>query len=341
MRKGDVSARVWGMSGQHHEFPASGLASVFQGHLARLSNLVLPPSEHVSPDIDTSIQPFDTRGKLAFFEQHFPVVMQLFRDVGIHPQDSAQIFDPYRNEISKESYINIGEHCIAVASAAACIAKQLGLDAEQVLLITERALVHDLNKPYEIMRKSAKRDGLVDEVYTASAYESVLPLLRSNGASEELVRYMANAGSEAGHNSLAGFIEVSPHGGIRLVRGRLQEKVVHLADDITYTNNPPAGVPVLSAFFSPWERMLIANAVEKYPFLWSEGLACDAHGTIVPVKNVKNPGEGLIPVGTYMDLQILVSNLIAAEFQSIIAPQSLETPEYFIKRIVRAGVNEY
>ncbi len=289
---------------------------------------------------DTEVKPFDPLSQLAHFEREFPEQMKLFRLVGIHPTESTNPLNPYTKELSSENFSNIGEHCIAVAHCASKIAsalvKQQLITEEDAHWITERALVHDLNKPFEIMRRNAQKVGLAEDVYSVSAYEKLKPLLDEAGIPPELSEYLIKAGAETGHNSLKTFIIAGPDGFEGLVRGMVSEKIVHLADDMTFTSNPKDGQRPITVFLTCWERMLASQFIEKYPSLWNEGLVASDDGSITGVRDLKQIPEGHKVIGDYAELQVRVANTIARELQLLVDPGSREKPESFIRRVVNA-----
>jgi hypothetical protein len=285
-------------------------------------------------------QPFDPLTQLARFEQEFPAQMKLFRFVGIHPTETVHPMNPYTKEISSESFSNIGEHCIAVAHCASVIAHALVvrgiLTEDDARLITERALVHDLNKPFEIMRRNAQKNGFTEDVYSISAYEKLQPLLIETGIEASLSEYLVNAGAETGHNSLRMFIKAGPNGYDGLAQGMIAEKIVHLADDMTFTNHPKEGQSAVTVYMTCDERMIASHFHEKYPFLWSEGLVARQGGEILPVKDLSTIDEGLKVIGSYADLQVKVANAIARELQLLLEPESTEEAKDYICSILHA-----
>jgi hypothetical protein len=289
---------------------------------------------------DTEVKLFDPLSQLDRFEKEFPQQMKLFRLVGIHPTESSNPINPYTKETSTENFSNIGEHCIAVAHCAsklAAVLVQQGLISdEDARWITERALVHDLNKPFEIMRRDAQKAGLAEDVYSVTAYEKLKPLLDEAGISPDLSEYLIKAGAETGHNSLKTFIVAGPDGYEGLVSGMVAQKIVHLADDMTFTNNPKDGQRPITAFMTCWERMLASQFIEKYPFLWAEGLVASDSGAITGVRDLRQIPEGQKEIGNYAELQVRVANSIARELQLLVAPSSPEKPESFIRRVVNA-----
>lgn len=240
----------------------------------------------------------------------------------------------------KESFANIGEHCISVGFLTSRICGALvgaGLiqesDADGII---ERALIHDITKPFEILRRNAVKSGLLQDAYTPAAYEALRPLLIESGLSSELANYLVNAGKETGHNSLKDFIVAGPNGLQGIVKDRIAEKIVHLADDMTFTSNPQPGEPAVTYFLTPQERMDASNFRSRYGFMWSEGLALDSNGKIVALRDLAAAGKEHQMLGNYADLQIKVSTAIAREFQLYLNPASTEPAELFIKRLAHS-----
>ncbi len=292
-------------------------------------------------ETDISVQLFSPKDVLADFEARFPKVFELFARVGIHPTKSLGIHNPYTGKQETEDFRNIGEHCIAVGYAASKIMDALvraGVaeqsDADYVI---ERALVHDLNKPYEIIRRKAKGMDVPEEVYSASAYDKLEPLLLELGVSEEMVSYLVHAGKETGHNSLKDFLALGEGGVTGITRDMIAEKIVHLADDMTFTSTPQKeGQEPVTAFLTPKDRMYASGFIEKYLWMWKEGLGVDDSGTICVVDDVRLPNEGITVLGHYANLQVQVSHAIAREFQLYLDPSSSQEAAAFIRDLIRA-----
>ena len=76
----------------------------------------------------------------------------------MHPVDGTlkPIFNPYTAKFEAHDFRNIAEHSVCVALATLRIATQLvateNLEINQLRELARRALLHDLNKPYEILR---------------------------------------------------------------------------------------------------------------------------------------------------------------------------------------------
>lgn len=293
-----------------------------------------PSAQRSSAGEIKRIEPLDL---IADFEARFPQIFELFKTVGIHPLNPAAIIDPYTMQPVSESFANVGEHCVAVAHCASQIAGALEragiVSAAERDKIIERALVHDLSKPYEILRRNAQRGGAAIEVYSVSAYEKLHPHLLQLGFPEELATYLVNAGKETGHNSIKDLIAVK-NGAIELRDGILSEMIIHLADDMTFTDAPPAGQRPFSAFLTPWERILASNFIAKYPWLWQKGLGSDAQGALSEVADVQNPPSGISILGHYANLQVRCGDLICRKIQELIDPASTQDASLFVKELV-------
>lgn len=275
---------------------------------------------------------------LEWIERKFTSQMLLMKLVGIHPDSQESIMNPYTRKVSAQSFSNIGEHCIAVAYCATKIAQRLehcgALSPQQVDTIIERALIHDLTKPYEIMRRDAQREGMKEDAYSTSAYEQLLPKLKEIGVTDEISQYLVNAGKETGHNSIAQFLEVGAGGELKLIRGAIVEKVVHLADDMTCSAIPARGSEPVTTFLSCAERMEASQFVSRYPFLWKEGLSVNSRGEIRHVQKIDIQTQGELVLGSYAALQVRLAGLIAKEIQSRIAPNYRGDPELYITNMV-------
>lgn len=106
---------------------------------------------------------------------------------------------------------------------------------------------------------------------------------------------------------------------------------------MTFTSNPKDGSRPITAFQICWERMLASQFIEKYFFLWTEGLIHDGKGSITSVRDLNQIPEGQSLIGDYAQLQVLVANSISRELQLYIDPGSPEEAQSFIRRIVNSG----
>lgn len=290
---------------------------------------------------DMTAKTFDPLKHIEMFEARFPDEMNLHRQVGIHALDKSEVFNPYTKQFTPERFNNVGEHCMAAGYCALKIAEAMRdsgvIDEQAVQWIVGRALIHDINKPFETMRRDAAKSGIVPEdIYSIAAYEMVKPFLLTAGIPEKTAQYVARAGSETGHNSFKDFIVPGEQGIERLVADKMLEKIVHLADDMTFTNNPEKGKRARTVFLTCRDRMFSAGFIEKYPFLWTEGLAKGSDGAIIPVRNIENLAEGQTLIGHYAALQVQIARRICIELQVLIDPSSRVDPEDFIKKIVNS-----
>ena len=291
-------------------------------------------------DGDITLEVFSPQEILEDFEARFPRVFETFTRVGIHPTKSFPILNPYTETLETEDFTNIGEHCIAVGYAASKLVVALAqtdfMQEEEAERIIERALVHDLNKPYEIMRRKFMGGDATEQIYTPTAYEKLRPLLFETGVSHDTASYLMAAGQETGHNSLKDFIALGEGGIVGTIPGRLAEKVVHLADNMTFTSTPRAAhqKPV-TAFLTPKDRIFASGFIEKYPWMWSKGLGVNDSGSVKEISDVSSLPKDLTLLGNYAELQVLVSRALAREFQLYLEPTSTEDPALFILNLIR------
>lgn len=303
---------------------------------------MLAEASEVMPNLEreailAEARPFDPLTRLGEFAERFPFAIQILRIGGVHPTEDAVMDNPYTGKPHDESFTNIGEHCLAVASLAATLAFRLHergiLSSGEAGLVTSRALVHDANKRIEIMRRNAVREGAIDDAYSPRAYETIKPILQAQGIDQELVDYMAGSGKETGHLSIRDFLAL-PDGIPSLVPDRFAEKIIHLADDMTSTSIPLPGERPLTVYLTPWERMVASDFPNRYPFLWKEGLAFDTQGVVAVVPDIAQAEPNLSYVRSYAYWQPWVSNEICQEIQSIVDSENRQRPEYFIKDLV-------
>ncbi len=288
-----------------------------------------------------TLQAFAPLDHIHTFQARFPAEMELLRLAGLHPLHRTHPINPYTLQPSNDSFSNIGEHCIAVAYCAATIASALVqrevLSEQDAHWITAAALLHDANKSFEIMRRDAQRAGLIDDAYSVAAYDELGALLQAVGFAQDPAERLSKAGSEAGHNSLRLFIKAEPDGSWGLTPGLIREKVVHLADDMTFSSNPPYPHERFTAFMPCDERMRAAKCDEKYPFLWTEGLVRQRSGEIAAVKNINAISADETLLGSYAELQVQVSRLISRELQHLITPASDAAPEAFMCQLMNSS----
>lgn len=285
-------------------------------------------------------EPVNFDRTLPDFESRFPVEMGILRLGGVYPRERNEgVVNPYTGELDTEYFGNIGEHCLAVALCAEIIANNiLEKDDPRKRTIVARALIHDSTKRFEIMRKKAVRAGIIDDAYSAKAYDTIKPLLEEKGVAQDIIEYMANAGSETGHISFIDFVYL--HNGILTLRteDNLAEIIVHLADDMTHTPITSAGETSNTYFLTTPERMEASNFPERYPFMYKEGFGFDKEGNPVLVKDVSKT-QGLFHVKTYAEWQVWIASEMAKHLVGLMSPQTpIEDPQQHLKDIVNKAI---
>lgn len=301
-----------------------------------LEGSFLPRRPTTAHYTDTSVPAIDSTVLVDWLNTEFAPVANLFRKVGIHPVDVSPVYNPYTKEMESESWGNVGAHCIAVGFAAKTVAEELAkvgaVEHADIKKITTRALIHDVLKPFEKFRAKHLKTNSGD-AYTPAAYESVKPHIEGMFDDPGLVSYLMSAGRETGHNSKAHFIKTEGQHWRGGLRGTIAEQIVHLVDDMTSTGLGTGG-QVTNVYLTPWERMLQSNFLDKYPFMRTEGLGVDAHGEIIPLRDLQKIPEGIVILGSYWDLQVQVSDAICHKFQSILDSSSQAHPAAFMKGIL-------
>lgn len=282
-------------------------------------------------------RPFDPLTRLENYTARFPLAIRLLQIGGVHPTQDSRMDNPYTKEPDNESFTNVGEHCLAVASFAEAVAQGLQikgiLTATEVGLVTYRGLIHDANKRIEVLRRKALKAGVIEDAYSLKAYETIIPILIAQGFDQETVNYMARAGSETSHLSIKDFLTLAD-GIPALVPGRIVDKIIHLADDMTSTSIPQAGEKPQTVYLTPWERMVASDFPNRYPDLWREGLGFNPAGEVTPIQVIANADRNLRWVRNYVYWQPWLSNEICREIQGIIDPESRQKPEYFVKDLI-------
>lgn len=272
------------------------------------------------------------------FERKFPQAFRVLEVGGVHPDKNEPMENPYKNnELDSEDFRNVGEHCVSVGICANKIAEELlssdAINDEMYRNITERSLIHDTNKRFEVFRKKARGPDQSEGVYDKEAYETMQDLLRDQGVSSDLLGYIEKAGKETGHGSLRDFISISDDGEIILNPERsLEEMIVHLADDMT--SSPLPGTKGDTKFVTTGERMEAGKFEERYPFLYKEGLGFGENGKVMNIKDCEETDSNLSQVKTYAEYQEVVAKLICEKLKSLMSLDSDEDSEEYIKKIV-------
>lgn len=249
------------------------------------------------------------------FKESHQIAFELLDIGGVHPEKVSSIENPYLDgEIDNEDFRNVGEHNVAVGICADNIAdvlvKKGVLTEEGKSEIVLRALIHDANKRFEVMRKKAKRTGKDVDVYGEKGYETMFDYLKQNfpDLSPTLGVYLKNAGMETGHTSLKDFVTVNQSGEPYLkYHVQLPEMIVHLADDMT------SSLDGKTNWVTAAERMKASDFENRYPFLYKEGFGFDSDGNVIFVEDINDSDKDLVTVKSYAEWQKLVAKLICNE----------------------------
>lgn len=185
------------------------------------------------------------------------------------------------------------------------------------------------------MRRKAVRAGAIDDAYSSKAYDSIKPLLEEKGIAPDIIAYMANAGSETGHNSFVDFLQVRDGAPTLKTEDNLAEMIVHLADDMTYTSIVQDGETADTYFLTAPERMEASNFPQRYPFLYNEGFGFDQIGNPVFVKDVSQASSKISHVKTYAQWQVWIAAEISNHLVNLMSPQTpVEDSQEYIKQLV-------
>lgn len=293
----------------------------------------------------TSLEMFRTA--LEKFENNFPQAFQALEIGGVHPINNGPMENPYTHEWDNEDFRNIGEHCVSVGMCANRISDELlktgVIDEEKYKKITERALIHDANKRFEIFRKKAVKSNGTKGVYDDEAYDTMHSLLQEQGIEGDLLEYIKIAGKETGHGSLVNFVVIDENGKVILNPDvSIEDMVVHLSDDMVASplkdNKTQEFVTknTETKFVTVEERTVLGNFKTRYPWLYKEGFGFDGDGKPTLVDNCEQPTSNLTNVKTYAEYQKLVGKLICEFLKEKIGDDSEVDAEYYIKKIVNS-----
>ncbi len=283
--------------------------------------------------------PFHFGARLNFFEQLFPGEMRLLEHLGIHPLASTPLTDPFSKSGAKTDFRNIGEHSIAVASAARVLSKLLveagTLPMREHRRVVQRALLHDAFKPYEIMYRRAHGD----QVDTSACRAAALAPLAKERLPSYLLQQLLTAGAEVGHENIR--VHLRWEGGQpRLKSNLLSEKIVFFADAITASSVPSGSARAETFFTTSEERMNRCSG--RYLFLWNDGFALNDRGVIEAVTGVDNLPSSWKSLGSHAELQMFAAREIAKELSGYLLPGGVEDPheaEEFLLRLISQEID--
>ncbi len=273
------------------------------------------------------------------YAKRFPMEMAVLRLGGVYPGEKIEGFkNPYTGNDETEYFGNVGEHCVAVAHCAEVLATSvLGIDDPEAVKIARRGLVHDATKGFEIMRRNAVKAGLIEDAYSAKAYETIRPILEQQGIAADTIEYMINAGAETGHNSMASFVEIQDGNPTLKTKDKLPEMIVHLADDMTHTPIVKAGEVADTFYLTTPERMEAGDFSNKYGWMYKQGFGFDQEGKAVLIEDVAEKNPDLIHVKTYAEWQVWVAREISQHLVAKIDPDvPQESAEQYLKGLVNA-----
>lgn len=283
------------------------------------------------------------------FKNEHASAMEVLTLGGVNPDHQEPTVNPYiEGEVDTENFGNIGEHCIDVGVCADKIAtaleKNKHLDTAEKHSTVHRALIHDANKKFEVMRRKAQKSGQPVEVYSKSAYDTMYGLLANEGHSGPELEYIKTAGKESGHSSLVNFIKSDSSGKISLRQNvTFAEMIVHLADDMVASPLKDLKTGELitknssTKFVTAAERIDLSNFKNRYPFLYIEGIAFDENGDAIDVKSEASANEkNLTGFQSYANWQVEVARLICVKLKELIDPNKGQNPDEFIKDLVNA-----
>lgn len=289
-----------------------------------------------------NLRPVDFATLVPEYDKRFPMEMAVLRIGGVFPGEATQgLVDPYTNLVDTEYFGNVGEHCVAVANLSEILAKKvLGENDARVRGITSRGLMHDAAKRYEVMRKKAVKAGIIDmkDPYERSAYQTIKPLLEAHGLAPDIVDYMAEAGSETGHQSIPDFVELVDGNPVLITRDNLPEMIVHIADDMTSTPIVNEGETAVTTYMTFPQRAIASDFKNKYPKIYQQGFGFDGEGRIVYVEDVKEPHPELSHLRTNYEWQAWTAREISTFLVSRIAPDQVGNAEGYLKALANEAL---
>lgn len=278
---------------------------------------LLPVSQPDPPPLGSAISyEIDLCSAVPLFEQQYPEIFDLFYKVGIHPTKPSTMPSLYLSRSFAPHRPNIGLHSIGVALCAQALALALGTHpgtpGVNLDIITRRALLHDVGKPFELMRRDTRNDA--HSVYSHDAYGEVYRLLLNAGMSELDAETVVTSGVDAGHLSVRRFLYVDRNGDLRIIAGNVPGKIIHLADSLVLTTVPTDAKPSQTTLLTPRSRILSGEAKQRYPWLWDMGLGLDGDREIVEIPDIRSSHPGVSMIGSYAAVLAWAAKSISTEF---------------------------
>jgi hypothetical protein len=273
-------------------------------------------SAKIDPSASRTAIELDPLRELHRFEAEFPEIFRLFRLVGIHPRVGKSITNPYSPKNVVGPFENIGLHAIAVATCVEILHSHLVsrniVPSSSRRRYLEAALIHDLAKPYEIcQRLSVANTAAIGSI---DADQTLFQFLLRDGFREEDALLILTSGLDAGHRAIHRLMYVDRSGNLRPISGRLEAKLLFLADNMVQTSVPRVEHPYCeSLLMECGERLKGSTIRQRYPWLREGGFALDEDFELVEVENISRVGPELTVVGTYLECLYSASNQIALE----------------------------
>lgn len=278
---------------------------------------------------------FDPLRVVGEFAELYPEAFNMLEECGVHPTKKRDLVNPYTGKLDTSDWRSVGEHSVAVGYCAEVIGKALLkagiLDVEDVRFIVNRALLHDVSKRYEQMKKRSLGEEHLYEREQAEVFERL-------GVSPHLAQAFSDFGSETSLESLLRYLTILPDGSCSVIRGRLREKIVRLSAGMTCTVPAPDGSRVLSFFTTFDGRACYSDSSKIYPTMFRTYVAFDEQKMrFVFTGRIRNT-RSLFALGTVYEAWLFTARSIAAELRHLLSPQYVGTPEDLILSLLRMAV---
>lgn len=306
------------------------------------THLTIDPARLVPPlaveEVLAETPLFDARDYIEDYKKRFPRAFEAFTWGRIYPPGKQSFRNPFTGEDVNEDFSNITYHCVSVAVGAERIARLLfragKISDEELNTVIDHALIHDCAKVYELFKIKAYRAGHPRGAVFLPAAE-LEEILRAEQVPENIIPYMVSAGAESGGSSLHTFLATDGEGITGLVQGRLVDKIVRLADSMTYSSPYEADGAVHSGFMTHWERLATSGALSRYPQMVSCALGVTRDGAIEFIPDLLHAPNHLTVLGSFMLLEVFLANEIARELVDLLGVRTALPPEEYICQAIR------
>jgi len=302
-----------------------------QNKIRPAAKFILPSALH-KEELFAKNPIFKAADLIPSFKADFPEAFNLLRLGGVHPEIKDPFFNPYSGQLDQRDFSNVGEHSIAVAFAANRLSKALSLPASQIQLITERALLHDAAKRFEVFRREAKGH------LKFTPGEETARELESLGVDRNFTSKVKDFGTETGGETIGEFLEINSGAELVVKPALLSQKIVRLADNMTSTDIPAAGEAARTIFVTLAERAVASEFSSRYKILFTSGLAAkpDLELTWLDDINALPPGAQLL--GSLIDLEQLFQSSVSEELCLRSKLLSVRGAEASIKELLNSSL---